>query len=211
MDADIGKAVDKDGANLDDLEVNDDKVENIVGGLSRLNLKTEAKLLLDGLGLLVVWSEFVVALESLCVLFVVFVVLVVMFLVLVFGDLRSHKDVGKWVRVGVQLETVDHETGLVDGEVELEVAGVLLVVLLWLAMVVLEDGRASSALDIHSLGLCLILSVPHSVDGGDRLDDFNVGFAQLGRKEEGVGGGSQASRGDKWSQQHDGDVICVIH
>lgn len=211
MDADIGKAVDKDGADLDDLEVNNDEVENIVGGLSRLNLKTEPKLLLDGLGLLVVWSELVVALESLCVLFVILVVLVVVLLVLVFGDLWSHKDVGEWVGVRVQLETVDHETRLVDGEVEFEVAGVLLVVLLGLAMVVLEDGWASSAFNIHCLGLCLVLSVPHGVDGGDGLDDFDVGLAQLGRKEEGIGGGNQASRGDERSQQHDGDVICVIH
>lgn len=83
----------------------------------------------------------------------------------------------------------------------------LLVVLLWLAMVVLEDGRASSAFNIHCLGLGLVLCVPYGVDGGDGLDDLNVGLAQLGRKEKGVGGGSQAGRGDKWSQQHDGDVI----
>lgn len=211
VDADIGKTIDKDGADLDDLEVDNNEVENLVSGLSGLNLETESKLLLDGLGLLVVGSELVVALESFCVLFVILVVLVVVLLVLVLSDLRSHENIAERIRVGVKLKAVDHETGLVDGEVEFEVAGVLLVVLLWLAMVVLEDGRTSSALNIHCLGLGLFLGIPYGVDGGNGLDYFNIGLAQLGRKEEGVGGGSQAGRGDEWSQQHDEDVIRTVH
>lgn len=101
VDADIGKAINKDGADLDDLKVNENKIETLVSGLSGLNLKTESKLLLDGLGLLIVWSEFVVALEGFCVLFVILVVLVVVLLVLVLSDLRSHEDIGKRVGVGV--------------------------------------------------------------------------------------------------------------
>lgn len=82
-------------------------------------------------------------------------------------------------------------------------AGMLLVVLLGLAVVVLEDGRASGTLDVHGLGLGVGLSGPDGVDG-EGLDDFNVGFAQLGGEEEGVGSGCQAGCSDKWSQQHDG-------
>lgn len=206
MDADVGKTVDKDGADFDDLEVDNNQVENVVG-LGRLNLKTEAKLLLHGLGLHVVRAELVVALESFRILCVILVVLVVVLLLV--GNLRSHEDVAEGVGVGVQLEAVDHQARLIDGEVEFEMAGVLLVVLLGFAVVVLEDGRASGTFDFDGLCLCLGLSCPHGIDGHN-LDDFNVGLAELGRKEEGIGCGCQAGRGDEWSQQHDGCGSCDV-
>lgn len=116
MNADVGKTVDEDRSDFNDLQVDEDKVEDVVGRLRRVDLKTEAKLLLHGLGLLIVWSELVMALESLGVLFVILVVLVVVLLLVC--NLRSHEDIGERVGVGVQLKAVDNQAGLVDGKVE---------------------------------------------------------------------------------------------
>lgn len=124
-----------------------------------MDLKAKTERLLNNLWpSLVSWSELVVArknpgvvavlfLLALHMLLVVFVVFVVLPLV---GNLWSDEDVGKWVRVGVQLEAIQHQPvgaiGSINGEVELEVAAMLLMVL-GLSMVVLEHGRASGAVE----------------------------------------------------------------
>lgn len=159
MDADVGKAVDEYGADLDNLEVDDDELETLVGGLGDgLNLQAEAKLLLDRLGrLALVWAELVVALKLLGILCGVLLVLVVVLVMVpgLLGDLSCDENVCEGVGVGVQLEAVDRQLAGLSGEVELEMAIVLLVVgFLWFAVVLLlEDGRAPSALEVDGLGL----------------------------------------------------------
>lgn len=124
-----------------------------------MDLKTETERLLNDLWFsLVSWSELVVArqypgvvtvvlLLALHMLLVVLVVLVVFPLV---GYLWGDEDVGKGVGVGIEFEAIQHQPvglgGSIDGEVEFEVAVVLLVVL-GLSVVVLEHGRASGAVE----------------------------------------------------------------
>lgn len=159
VDTDVGKAVDEYGADLDNLEVDDDELETLVGGLDDgLNLQAEAKLLLDRLGrLALVWAELVVALKLLGILCGVLLVLVVVLVMVpgLLGDLSCDENVCEGVGVGVQLEAVDRQLAGLSGEVELEMAIVLLVVgFLWFAVVLLlEDGRAPSALEVDGLGL----------------------------------------------------------
>lgn len=118
--ADVGEAVDEDGADLDDLQVNDDQIYALIGRLGNgVDLQAKAELLLDDLGLVLVGPELVVTLEGLDAILGVLVVLVVVLVVLV-GNLGGDEDVGEGVGVGVQLEAVDEEAvGVCDGEVEL--------------------------------------------------------------------------------------------
>lgn len=193
--ADIGQPVDEHGPDLDDLQVDDDKVETLVGGLGHgMDLQAEAELLLDGLGLPVMGSELVVALESLAGTLGILVVLVAV-LVLLVVDLGGDKNVRKWVGVGIQLKAVDRQSvGVGDGEVELEVAAVLLVVLLGLAVVLLEDGWASCTLEADGLRQ----GGGESLDGNG-IEGLDFVSTQLRRDEERVGDGRQTSHGDEGS------------
>lgn len=142
------------------MQVKDDEVEVVLGGLlDGVDLKAETEWLLNHLWLsLVTWSELVVARQDPGVVTIllllglhVFVVFLVVLVVLpLVGDLWSDEKVGEWVGVGVEFEAVHHQPvglgGTIDGEVELEVAAVLLVVL-GLSVVVLEHGRASGTVE----------------------------------------------------------------
>lgn len=154
---DVGESLDKLRTNFDDLEVNYDKVQVVLGRLLHgVDLKAKTERLLNNLWpSLVSWSELVVARENPGVVAVLFLLalhmLLVVFVVLpLVGNLWSDEDVGKWVGVGVQLEAIQHQPvgaiRSINGEVELEVAAVLLMVL-GLSMVVLEHGRASGAVE----------------------------------------------------------------
>lgn len=161
VDSKVGKAVDEDRADFDDLQVNDNEVQSLVGGVLGVDLKAEAELLLDN-GLVSAWSKFVVAQKSFgsvlsripCLVAVLFVALLLLWLL---GNLRCNKNICKWVGMGVQLEAVEHQSvtagGLVDGKAKLEMAVVLLVVLR-LAMMLIGDGRTSWAVQVDGLGLC---------------------------------------------------------
>lgn len=106
---------------------------------------------------------------SLVALHMFFVVVVVLPLV---GNLWGDEEVGEWVRIGVQFKAIQHQlvgpVGSVDGEVELEVAAVLLVVF-GLSVVVLEYGGASGAVEAQRLGLRKGCALER-----ESLDDLNV-------------------------------------
>lgn len=135
---------------------------------------------------------------------VILVVFIVFLLVLGFlGNLSSDENVGKGIGIRVELEAVDGQAALLGGEVELEVAGVLLVMLLRLVVVlVLEDGWASCTVEVDSLGLCL------GFLDGKRLENADLDVRDLGWEKEGAGDGCQASRGDERPHQH--DVWCGL-
>lgn len=69
VDPDVGQAINKDRADLDDLKIHLDQVKTLVSELLNwVDLQAEAKLLLDGLGSVLVGSKFVVALQGFGVL-----------------------------------------------------------------------------------------------------------------------------------------------
>lgn len=142
-------------------------------------------------------SELVMALDRLGV--IVLVLVVVLGLI---GDLGGDEDIAKGVRVGVELKAVDHQAvrlGVgIDREGELEMAGVMFIVLLVVLLVVLlEDGWAAWA--IQADGLRLGEGYAFDRDGVDNL--YIVG-AQFGIDEESVGGGRQPSCSDERSEKH---------
>lgn len=121
-----------------------------------MDLKAETEWLLNDLwSSMMSWSELVVAREypgvvTVVLLLALHVLLMVLVVLALVGNLWSGEDVGKWVGVGVELEAIQHQPigvgGSINGEVELEVAAVLLG-LLGLSVVVLEHGRASRAVE----------------------------------------------------------------
>lgn len=143
-----------------------------------MDLKAETEWLLNDLwSSLMSWSELVVARQyprvvTVVLLLALHVFLMVLVVLPLVGNLWSDEDVGKWVGVGVELEAIQHQPiglgGSIHGEIELEVAAVLLVVL-GFSVVVLEHGRASRAVEAERLGLCDGCTLERK-----SLDDFSI-------------------------------------
>lgn len=211
MDADIWEAINKDRADFNDLEIHLDQVEPLVSGLLyRVNLQTKAKLLLYGLGPVLVRPVLVVALQRFSVVLLLLLLVLVAVLATVVlgfevGDLGGNQDIGERIRVRIQLEAVDGQSvGINDSEIEFEMARVVVLVwflvvlgLLVTVVVLFEDRRASRTFESHRL--CLRKGDGLHRDSLERLDFIG---GDLGYDKESVGNSTQAGRSKDGSQQH---------